>query len=408
MASSPKLTGSGSIQSHLSTASSRLRISTSTTGISKERDQENQLLSPVTTSPSTKILKFSTLFSRLTSVEIPHPNTSASPRSRASQWAVAFLKLIVVLYCVFSLFFAPYKLHSILRKNKHDHENTIENSIAGSELEPLRYSVEALMGLPDTFQISPVSMLSDALKLSRILSSQPEPKNLEVGAIRSQIHSNDTISLCMWADEAELLSNVSNIMQWGTLWNGPISLVVTTRSEVTSSELERMLATVERKSPGLSLHLLRVKSPLKSHSPNALLNLARLLTSTPYVLLVPDGLSAYFSQDLRDALSTRHDGASLSPFVIIQPKTKLSFPLPRYAPLLVPRDFPSWCTERFFYLTDRAKSWNECLWQLWLESDGKMRAIRAVTTDSQDRMVDASHSDVEVGGCFSATRLFAQ
>ncbi|KAJ8076571.1 hypothetical protein PM082_000994 [Marasmius tenuissimus] len=391
MAGSPKLTGSGSIQSHLSTASSRLRISTLTTGISKERDQDSQLLSPVTTSPSTKVPKISALLSRLTSVEIPHSNTSTSPRSRASQLAIAFLKLIVALYCVFSLFFAPYKLYSILRDNKHDHGNTIETSI-----------------VKNTFQISSVSMLSDALKLSRILSSQPEPKNVEVGMIHGQVHSNDTISLCMWADESELLSNVSNIVQWGTLWNGPISLVVTTRSEVTSSELERTLTTVKRKSPGLSLHLLRIKSPLKSHSPNALLNLARLLTSTPYVLLVPNGLSAYFSQDLRDALKTKHDGASLSPFVIVQPTTKLSFPLPRYAPLLVPRDFPSWCTERFFYLTDRAKSWNECLWQLWLESDGKMRAIRAVTTDSHDRLVDVSHSDVEVGKCFSATRLYAQ
>ncbi|KAL0564212.1 hypothetical protein V5O48_017842 [Marasmius crinis-equi] len=373
MSGSPKLTGSGSIQSHLSTASSRLRISSSITGLAaKERDDDDVLPHPAhsSDSESTKIPKLSTLLLRFTSTEIPHPGVS--PRSRASQWAILSIKIFVGLYCVFSLFFAPYKIYNNIRTDKHR-----DGDVGHVE--------------QDALQFSPLSSLSDALKLSRVLSYQPETKTLEVGVIHNQALTNHSVTLCLWLDESELLSNVSRVMQLGTQWKGPISLVVTSNSEATATVLQRSIQVLKDQSIALSLHILRLRTPLGSHSPNALLNLARLLSSTPRVLLLPGGLTSTVSHELREALATQHDNTV--PFVVVHPSTKVSFPLPQLAPLLVPRVFPSWCTERFFYFTDRAKTWDECLWYLWLESDGKLRAIRTITND--ETIPDPPQSDIE-------------
>ncbi|KAG7098669.1 hypothetical protein E1B28_000583 [Marasmius oreades] len=227
--------------------------------------------------------------------------------------------------------------------------------------------------------VSPVSFISDSLKLSRVVSFQPGIKDLEVG-LTPRNPSNLSVTLCLWADESELLVNEDKLVQWGTHWKGPISLLVTTQDATSFTALNQSLENLKREPPlsHLAVHVLHIQARPETYSSNALLNLARLLASTPFVLILPGGLSSSSSHAFRESIIAQHDNASSTPCVIIGPSATLSFPLPELTPLLIRRDFPSWCTERFLYLRDRISNWNECLWQFWMDADGKLGSIKAV------------------------------
>ena len=49
---------------------------------------------------------------------------------------------------------------------------------------------------------------------------------------------------------------------------------------------------------------------------------------------------------------------------------------PSLSPLLIEREHPIWCTERFF-TASREADWQECVWQFWLYSYGTLPYIEA-------------------------------
>ncbi|KAG2148521.1 hypothetical protein BD769DRAFT_1660051 [Suillus cothurnatus] len=44
------------------------------------------------------------------------------------------------------------------------------------------------------------------------------------------------------------------------------------------------------------------------------------------------------------------------------------------SPVVLPKDYPTWCTERFSLFRSRSLDWEDCLWQLWLESAGEVKS----------------------------------
>jgi hypothetical protein len=57
--------------------------------------------------------------------------------------------------------------------------------------------------------------------------------------------------------------------------------------------------------------------------------------------------------------------------------------LPGLSPLIIPRNHPVWCTDRFFIHNTRAADWKECLWQFWVESFGAFGNMRATIKTSE-------------------------
>lgn len=156
---------------------------------------------------------------------------------------------------------------------------------------------------------------------------------------------------------------------------GPISLLVTT-TMTSGPNRSSLLQNISRllKHPSsnssLFLHVLHL-SPSTSDSPNAFLNLARLFSPTSSVLLVPGNISTPLLATLHSSLVSLPLLASRKP-VILTNWTRKSYPYTPLSPILLPRDYPMWCTERFFPSQSRTADWDECLWQLWLETFGNV------------------------------------
>ena len=156
---------------------------------------------------------------------------------------------------------------------------------------------------------------------------------------------------------------------------GPISLVVLSRKPPTSNRaplrpalahlLRHPMLNVSR----LALHTLHL-DPKTPDAPNVFLNLARLFAPTRTVLLVP-GTPAP-PQTLPPLTLT-------GPVIITAAPQKTADkgrPETPLAPVLIPRDHPLWCTERFAFVpvythtSPRAADWDACLWQVKLETYG--------------------------------------
>lgn len=122
-------------------------------------------------------------------------------------------------------------------------------------------------------------------------------------------------------------------------------------------------------SSGLSLHIIRVFSS-SGGSANAYLNLARLLAPTNRVVLFPDGLPSHLSNNLYSSIVL-----STSPLpLVLGNDDHGAYPFPPMSPVVLPKDYPTWCTERFSLFQSRSLDWEDCLWQLWLESSGKVKS----------------------------------
>lgn len=171
------------------------------------------------------------------------------------------------------------------------------------------------------------------------------------------------------------------------MFAGYISLAVTTTAEPSSAEHEVLLgklADLQRRSTvlnaTLSVHLVHI-APATPANPNAFLNIARLFAQTSRVVLFPGNLTTTPPKLLYASLiaQDRHASAAIAPAPVSSPKRRptvlttrgqTGFPFSPLAPVVIGRDDPLWCTERFFPPADRATDWEECLWQIWLENFG--------------------------------------
>ncbi|ESK97150.1 hypothetical protein Moror_6371 [Moniliophthora roreri MCA 2997] len=373
--SSPKLSGSGSIQSHLSTANQRIKSSTSAEGGMNKKSIDSEAL-PSPCSTASPVPHFRPQFLHIAKLHVILFRSGFSDTLQSTSvhgcfyhWSIICIKAIIIFYCCFSLVYAPFIVYIRVFGKERPEKGGMGNAL-----------------------------LSDNSKLSRSIFYQPELHTLRP-AVVSGILTNQSITVCMWADENELEADLSSLVQWGIQWNGPISLLVTTRlsrNEFPTSTLIESLnrLKIQRGLAFLSVHLLHINTGHALYSSNALLNTARLLSSTSHVLLVPGGHSFVPSNRFRDDIMMWSNASFSTPSVLVN-STSLKYPFPRLTPLLIPRDFDLWCPERFLYLTDRSSTWDECLWHFWLRTEGKFDGIRSAIP-SQILDEDLTPSDAEV------------
>ena len=132
----------------------------------------------------------------------------------------------------------------------------------------------------------------------------------------------------------------------------------------------------------VSLHVLRLQNQAPSN-PNAFLNLARLLAPTSTVVMFPGELGSVPPKSFARTL-TSNTSATLA---VYSTRGRTAFPFSPYSPLLIGRDDPVWCNERFFPYISRSADWQECLWQVWLANFGNID-VRQTT----DWVADAAPS----------------
>jgi hypothetical protein len=116
----------------------------------------------------------------------------------------------------------------------------------------------------------------------------------------------------------------------------------------------------------VSVHVLHLAADT-AESPNAFLNLARLFAQSHVLALFPGGLSVVPPKVFYHAAASM---VNSSKPVIFTTRQRTVYPFASLSPMLLTRESPLWCTERFFLPTSRSMDWTECLWQLWLNSFG--------------------------------------
>lgn len=165
---------------------------------------------------------------------------------------------------------------------------------------------------------------------------------------------------------------------------GPISLLVKTRNPPSSAPYKKLLRSLTSSTlvnwPYLSVHVLSTDATPSNHSPNAYLNLARIFSVTSTVLVYPGNTSSLYnvfdqSSDMTNI--QHHHDKSISnrrPVIpiVLGPPDDVKYPFRPLAPILLSQDHPLWCTERAFIFPTRESDWDQCLWQLWMESYGEI------------------------------------
>ena len=166
--------------------------------------------------------------------------------------------------------------------------------------------------------------------------------------------------------------------------SGPVSLLITTTAAPSSMAHKSLLIKIRNIRShavfiGLSIHILHLPSG-QPKSPNMYLNLARLFALTEWTLLFPSDISA----QLHPQFYTRIDSPQLK-FASEQVHlltSKATYPFHPLSPLLLARNRDFWCTERFFLENSRVSNWDECLWQLSLETFGEIKILDVESSES--------------------------
>ncbi|KAF7361807.1 hypothetical protein MVEN_00524900 [Mycena venus] len=195
---------------------------------------------------------------------------------------------------------------------------------------------------------------------------------------------SDGITACLWStDDGD--ASLHSLVSWASQWTGPISLVMVTATRPHSVSHQQLLQRLKsfRDHPSLSrlsLHLVHAMGD--QHSPSAYLNLARLFATSRTVMLFPANLLNALPSDFYSTLSSRIAHPPRKPALVTTTVTS-AFSIPDLTPVILPQNYPLWCTERAF-LASRALDWDDCIWQLWLEEYGlgQVNITFAVNTEN--------------------------
>ena len=357
------LVASGSVQSHLSALNSHSRhreharppVLSDNTKISADLE------------PSKDCSQFlvSLIRGPLKDPLLPGPDGSL-PRQRV--WP-SYYRWVISVYVAVSLIFFSTSLYRSFHLARLDQQLAL---VPSQDRSPI---------------LSGLDVLSLSARLAKLSTLYPPPTHLGLFTHRPAVDPySHEITVCLWAHENDL----DWIPAWTTDWlgnnihhsylttltmTGPISLVVLSRKPPTSNRaplrpalahlLRHPMLNVSR----LALHTLHL-DPKTPDAPNVLLNLARLFAPTRTVLLVPGTPTP----------PQTHPPLTLTGPVIIpaapQKTADKGRPETPLAPVLIPRDHPLWCTERFAFVpaythtSPRAADWDACLWQVKLETYG--------------------------------------
>ena len=357
------LVASGSVQSHLSALNSHSRhreharppVLSDNTKISADLE------------PSKDCSQFlvSLIRGPLKDPLLPGPDGSL-PRQRV--WP-SYYRWVISVYVAVSLIFFSTSLYRSFHLARLDQQLAL---VPSQDRSPI---------------LSGLDVLSLSARLAKLSTLYPPPTHLGLFTHRPAVDAySHEITVCLWAHENDL----DWVPAWTTDWlgnnlhhsylttltvTGPISLVVLSRKPPTSNRaplrpalahlLRHPMLNVSR----LALHTLYL-DPKTPDAPNVFLNLARLFAPTRTVLLVP-GTPA--------PPQTLPPLALTGPVIITAAPQKTADkgrPETPLAPVLIPRDHPLWCTERFAFVpaythtSPRAADWDACLWQVKLETYG--------------------------------------
>ncbi|KAN0107372.1 hypothetical protein V8E52_010203 [Russula decolorans] len=233
----------------------------------------------------------------------------------------------------------------------------------------------------DSPALSGINLLSPAARLDKLVSLHPPPIHFapytHLPVVGSHSHE---VTACLWTTE----SNLDWVPSWTNDWRGPTSLVVVTHLPPATTRaphpaLTHLLHHPKLNASRLALHLLHL-DPTTPEAPNVFLNLARLFAPTRTLLLVPgtpkppppSSISSLSMAHIRDPAIVRM-AAPGHGTGIATTKGRLSTPVV-LSPMLILRDHPLWCTERFAFApapsAPRTVDWDACLWQAQLETFG--------------------------------------
>ena len=188
-------------------------------------------------------------------------------------------------------------------------------------------------------------------------------------------------------DEESAIGNLSR-------YKGPLSILVGTTAAVGSSLHAKLLEKIQAyKIDGLSIHLLFVE-PRVSPTPNVYLNLARLMAKTNWTLLFLSDSTRPILSGLHRAVSGLDLDARNGPIILTTGSTL--YPFPSSTAILVKRDSNLWCTERIFLNPSRDSNWDECLWQMTLETYGTLDIVKLPSTIDTSKGVEQSNTVLEV------------
>ncbi|KAI0047521.1 hypothetical protein FA95DRAFT_1518915 [Auriscalpium vulgare] len=324
---SETLAGSGSFESHLSVLHTQQRVRPAPQH-SSDSDPKYAYTALDPTPPRAYLRLLRGVFSEAPNLSLPPFAPDAHTRScrSAARWMLYvyyFVSSVFLSASLYRVFFVP--------------------STTGRTAADIK---------PSYLDALPMS-----LRLSRVSGIYPLPRTFQPYVYRPTVDPH-AVTACLWASDTD----IDWIAHWLTHWKGPISLLVTTHRPKgpARAPLPRKLSAFLR-APAfntslLALHVLHLDPATKSDTPNAFLNLARLFAPTANVLLVP--------------------GRTPPPAAASAPAAAS---WPALSSVLLPRDAPVWCTERFFTAAPgqaRSADWEECLWQLYLDSFGRMPALR--------------------------------
>ncbi|KAJ7497396.1 hypothetical protein FB451DRAFT_1120874 [Mycena latifolia] len=353
--SSSTISGSGSFQSHLSTTNSQQRLR-ATNAYAASTKESSSSTSPVLLNPTTNL---STAFRALfpfseiqSSIQIPdhHPSVRS--------WKALAFKWMILVYCFLSLVFTSTILCKYLYRT-----DTFRMPVASQ--------------LASTWEF-----MSPEQRFSRISSHLGASRAFEPYLLLAAPHAEDFgITACLWTTDDE--DSLQSLVPWVTQWSaGPTSLVITTQTQprsVMHQQLLQRLKTLQVVS-GLSVHLIHVMND--HYHPSAYLNLARLFATSPIVMLFPANLSNVLPTQFHSRLTSQLHHPIRKPVLVTSTATS-PFSIPGLTPVIIPRNYPLWCTERAF-LVSRTSDWDDCLWQLWLQEYGLGHANITVTLGTED------------------------
>lgn len=229
--------------------------------------------------------------------------------------------------------------------------------------------------------LSGINALSPPERLDKLVSLHPPPIHFAPFTYLPVVDSHShEVTACLWTTE----SNLDWIPSWTTDWRGPTSLVVVTylppvATRVPHPALTHLLHHPKLNASRLVLHLLHL-DPTTPEAPNVFLNLARLFAPTRTLLLVPgtpkppppSSIPSLSIAHIRDPVIVRVTAPGHGTG-ITSTKGRLATPAV-LSPMLILRDHPLWCTERFAFVpapsAPRAVDWDACLWQAQLETFG--------------------------------------
>lgn len=267
-------------------------------------------------------------------------------------------RTLLTLYCCFSVLFLSLKIHTFVREalqvaqpQQHQSWGSVTN-LAEADLHGA--------SLPPLMNVTLSQRLSVAFR-------ELSQAHLDTFAVQAHPSSKSDLTACLWIEDARIEEAFAS----ATTWPGPVSLIVVTTNAPNSTVYKNLLGHLTAKcaSSNTSVHVLHVSSVVGGSS-NAYLNMARFFARTSQVVLFPDGIPK-----LDHALWLDKLPVDISYPVLLSNSTHRSFSPRLLAPVLLPRDHPVWCAERFYMFGSRILDWEDCLWKLWLESAGEASSI---------------------------------